>query len=135
MSTSVPEVRPLTSSETAILERLLQAPFPARDDFARQLDGLRVQQVDANGSLRFLVVAGTAAFAKSAVVVEARYSDSANNDEFGPRVNILLHVAGGTLRMLEFYKDDGTKILKRADPRKLRVMYLDDLGIAQRLES
>jgi hypothetical protein len=96
----------------AILRKLLNTEFAGARELLTQLPGLQVRQVDSDGSLELLVGHGDKARVKSCVPVEASYSDIGSTDPHGPRVRILLHVLGGGLHELEFYKDDGSAIAR-----------------------
>ncbi|HTH48901.1 MAG TPA: hypothetical protein VMB21_15410 [Candidatus Limnocylindria bacterium] len=112
--------RPVTTTEKAVLGKLLEAKFPGWDILAQQLVGLQGKQIDAEGSLRLLVTTAAAA-PVSGVVVEARYPDLDTKSDVDAHVNILLHVAAGKLSVLEIYKDDGSTILKAPNPTELQL--------------
>jgi hypothetical protein len=121
MSTQREEFRPLTSSEKAILEKLLETSFPGRDELAQQLRGLQAKQIDDEGSLKLLVTTKSKANVAQGVVSEAKYPDLDTKGEAGAHVNLLLHVADGKLSMLEIYKDDQSKILKKPNPHEFQL--------------
>ena len=104
--------RPLTDAEGALLQKLLEGQFPGRSDLIYQLQGLKVEQVDSAGSLRFRVAHGRQAQVRSNVVAEARYPDLNTRCDTDAHVNIILHVRAGKLFILEVYKDDGSPILR-----------------------
>jgi hypothetical protein len=120
MNTQEQGFRPITVAEKAILEKLLQVNFPGHDELAQQLADLKAKQIDAQGSLRFLVAGGASASISRGVAVEARYSDLDTKGEAGVHVNVLLHVADGKLSILGIYKDDGSRILRAPDPSKFQ---------------
>jgi len=113
--------RPITASETALLERLLELKVAGRDALLQQLPGLQAQIIDAEGSLRFRVTGGPLAPMKRGVIAEAQYTDTPESGSLGVQVNLLLHVLDGRLSILEFYKDDGTPIARTPDPSELRL--------------
>lgn len=101
------EWRALDPREWAVLDRLLTADFPGRDELVAQARIALVRRIDAAGSLRFRVDGAPAAVA-SRVPVEGHYWDG--DAPSGPAINLLLHVVEGRLHELEVYKDDGTHI-------------------------
>jgi hypothetical protein len=113
--------RQLRNEEEAILRKLLEIRFPGHDELVQQLFGLQVKSIDAEGSLQLLVAADIKAPIIRGVVAEARYADLDTQDESNAYVNILLHVNEGQLSMLEIYKDDHSKIIKRPNPNELHV--------------
>jgi hypothetical protein len=110
-----------TSLESQILSRLLGINFRGRDSLTQQLEGLLVRQIDQEGSLALKVTTEARVDLPDGVAVEARYSDSEAVDSWEPKVNLLLHIANGALRILEIYKDDGSKIRRVPDPRELQL--------------
>jgi hypothetical protein len=88
---------PITSTERAILDKLLSLKFQGRDELIQQLDGLLSRKIDAEGSLQFHVTIDVMASVQSRVPTEARYLDSDDADQEGPHVNVLLHVVDGKL--------------------------------------
>jgi hypothetical protein len=110
-----------SNSERQILNKLLKVNFRDRDVLRQQLEGLLVEQIDDNGSLSLKVTAKGRADIPGGVAVEGRYLDSEAVDAWEPNVNILLHVAEGQLKLLEIYKDGGSKIRRDLDPEGLRL--------------
>jgi Domain of unknown function (DUF6984) len=104
--------RTLKPDESAIIERLLQDPFPGRDELRAQISRSRVKPVeeygDQYGSLEFEVEGGPKAKVTQRVPVDARA-----NDRDGVPIEFLLHVVDGVVRELEIYKADGSPIMKR----------------------
>ena len=121
MNTQAKPFRQLRNYEEAILKKLLEVKFAGRDKLVQQLLGLQAKSIDAEGSLQLLVAADIKAAINRGVVAEARFADLDTQGEAGAHVNILLHVNDGKLSMLEIYKDDHSKILKRPNPNELHV--------------
>jgi hypothetical protein len=121
MSACEQAFRPIAAAEKAILDRLLEANFPGRDELVGQVTGLQAKCVDAQGSLRLSPTTGVAAPISRGVAVEGKYADADTKGEAGAHVNILLHVADGKLSMIEIFKDDGSAILKAPNPTELRL--------------
>jgi hypothetical protein len=113
--------RPITASERAILEKLLELEVEGRSELLQQIPGLQAKNIDAEGSLRFRVAGGPLAPIKRDVIAEAQYTDTPESGSLGVQVNLLLHVSNGRLFILEVYKDDGTPIARAPDPSELRL--------------
>jgi hypothetical protein len=119
--------RPPTSMELGILERMLQADFPAVEVLRKQLPGLQVREIDNESSLELKVESQVRALLKLKVPVEARYSDGEPYEVTNQvHVHFLLHVAGGLMNELEIYKDDGTQILRPPEISELHVFTPDN---------
>jgi hypothetical protein len=110
-------LRPLTRDERELLTKLLSPKFPGRDALLLQIEGIRVRQIDAEGSLQ-LVPERDAPLApvEHRVPVEAELPG-----ESGLTVRILLHVVDGLLHELEIYRDDLGPIERPLLPEKLRL--------------
>jgi len=109
-----------TRTETEVIQRLLAADFPGKDDIAKQMAGCRVRTIDDEGSLELeLRHAPRPAAVEKRIPVEA---DAV--DEDGIHVHFLLHVVEGYAKELEIYKDDGTSIrrMPRADDLEVIVL-------------
>jgi len=102
-----------------ILAKLLSVEFPGVNALRHQLEGLKVKQIDEDGSLELKVEQEGNAEVVHTVPVEASYSDIGSSDTHRVKVRILLHVRKGKMCELEFYKDDSSKILTPPDVTKL----------------
>lgn len=103
--------RPLSLFEKELLGLLLREKFPGWPEIQAQLVASQVVVSDEYGSVEFVKTSGPKASVVSSVPVSARVPDSNGISEVdGPCVNVLLHVQDGKVRMLEIYKDDGTRI-------------------------
>lgn len=109
------------ATEVGVLNELLAVNFPGASELRQQLKGLKVLEIDAQRSLVLRVKNQVPASVIYVVPVEATYSDVGNLDPHSPRVNALLHVQGNLLDELEFYKDDGTEIVRWPDPEELEI--------------
>ena len=114
------DFRPLSATERAVLDRLMEVEFPGREEIRKQLEECLVKTIDENGSLRFRVKSEVVAPVKKRIPVEAEFTDSD-----GVMAHVLLHVLNGFVRELEVYKDDSTRLIDKLDATKLRVIYLD----------
>lgn len=111
-------LRPLTRDERELLTKLLSREFPGRDALSLQIEGIRVRQIDAEGSLQLVPERGVPSAAVGhRVPVEAELPG-----ESGLTVRVLLHVVDGRLHELEIYRDDLGPIEGPLSPEKLRVI-------------
>jgi hypothetical protein len=99
------DFRKPTDEERSLLECLLEAQFPGRDELAPMVRNVLVRTIDEDGGLQLQSeVSGEAPVVKR-IPVEAEAKDS---DGF--RVHALLHVVDGRPTELEIYKDDGSTV-------------------------
>lgn len=117
MSPKRPEFRDPTSSEEALIRRLLMEEFPGRDELRAQMERLSVREIDENGSLE--LVSGSSA--PDAAVIERVPTEGRMPDRDGMIVNVLLHVVNGRLNELEIYRDDSGPVEQALIPEKLIV--------------
>jgi hypothetical protein len=112
--------RRLKPNETAILERLLEAPFPGRDAVREQISRSRVKLIDEYhdnyGSLEFEVAGGPKAPDDLRVPVNASALDSD-----GVPIEIFLHIVNGLVDELEIVKADGSPIIRPPEASELTV--------------
>lgn len=109
-----------TPAEAEVMQRLLAADFPGKEEIAKQMAGCRVRIIDDEGSLE-LELSDMAKPAK----VEKRIPVEADAvDEDGIHVHFLLHVVKGFAKELEVYKDDGSPIKRMPCPDDLEVIVL-----------
>jgi hypothetical protein len=108
--------RQLTSSERALIDRLLEPEFPGRDELRLQLNTAHAVDLD-NGGLALTCDAAGRAPVKVRVPTEGEYVD-----RDGITVHVLLHVVDGLLRELEIYKDDSSVVLDAPTPSGLDVV-------------
>jgi hypothetical protein len=115
-------LRPMTRSEKNMIERLLEDPFPGRDELLCQLDKALVAKIDENGSLEFSFPNSDFPKAKvnRRVVVEGELDDTD-----GVGVHVLLHVVDGALNELEVFKEDNSRVLALLDPKAITLIHLD----------
>jgi hypothetical protein len=111
--------RKLTPDEGALIKRLLDADFPGRKELRAQIEAASVREVDEDGSLEFRVRTAQKAPVARRVPVEAEARDAD-----GGNVHVLLHVVDGRVDELEFYKEDGSRVLKRPALEELRILVL-----------
>jgi hypothetical protein len=99
------EFRPLSEEERRVIQRLLEQPFPGRDEMLRQLEGAQVRfQPDcldhACGSLEIRVESDVV-IPDSSSLTQAPY-EGLYTDESGEPVQIALFHKQGKLCELEF---------------------------------
>jgi hypothetical protein len=97
--------RALTSYEHSILERLLSAAFPGRDQLRNQLKVATAKSTNVDGVLFLQCDPILSANVKSRIPTEGQCADVD-----GIMIHMLLHVVDGTMKELETYKDDGSKV-------------------------
>ena len=110
----------LTKNEREIIERLLEADFPGRDQIRQQFNNCLVTIIDEYGSLRFDIRSDIKAPVIKRVPIEAEAQDVD-----GVPIHLLLHVVDGKLTELEIYKDDSSPIAQTPVASKLRLIRLD----------
>jgi hypothetical protein len=104
---STTEFREPTKEERLLLERLLHADFPGKQELALLLRGFLVRTIDEDGGLDIRSpVEGTAPVVKK-VPVEAEAKD-----EDGEVIHMLLHVVDGRPVELDFFREDGLTVKK-----------------------
>jgi uncharacterized protein DUF6984 len=96
-----------------------ESNFVGEEAVARQVPGLRVTKIDANGSLKLEPRAGTIA-ARVAVRVPV---EGVARDLDGAAIHILIHVVAGRLSELELFRDDSKPVQRQ--PEAADVSLLD----------
>lgn len=91
-----------TDAERALLNRLLEAQFPGRDELLPMIRDIVVRTLYDDGGLELRSQAEGKAPVVKRIPVEAEAID-----EDGLTVHVLLHVVDGTPIELEIYKDGG----------------------------
>ena len=99
------QFREPTTVERALLERLLEANFPARSELAVLLGNVLVKTIDDDGSLELESQVQGKAPVLRRVPVEAE-----GKDEDGATIHMLLHVNEGRPVELEFFREDSVTI-------------------------
>jgi hypothetical protein len=113
------EFRQSTASERELIDRLLDAQFPGRDELAGLLATIEVRALDDLGGLDIRShIPGTASVVKQ-IPVEAEAKD-----DDGCTIHALLHVKNGRPIELEIFKDDGTAIRRMPPPSEFELIVL-----------
>jgi hypothetical protein len=113
------EFREPTEVERSLLERLLEADFPGRDELAPLLRNVLVRTIDEDGGLELKSqVEGKASVVKK-VPVEAEAKD-----EDGAVIHMLLHVIEGRPVELEFFREDTARVKRVPPPSAFELIVL-----------
>jgi hypothetical protein len=113
------EFREPTAQEQALLNRLLEAEFPGRNELEPLLRRVFVKTIDEDGGLELQSqIEGTAPVVKR-VPVEAE-----GRDEDGVMIHMELHVVNGRPIELEFYREDTQTVKKIPPPSAFEVIVL-----------
>lgn len=102
----VEDLRPPSTTESDLLQRLLSANFHGAEALIRQLATTLVEPIDRDGSLRLKPVNPTPATVSRRIPVEATYADAD-----GVLVHVLVHVINGVLDELEVYREDSGAVV------------------------
>jgi hypothetical protein len=108
--------RKLNQNEMQLIDRLLEEDFPGRDAISEQIKLALVEQIDANGSLKFYVNGNVEAVTKFRIPTEGEFEDVD-----GVTIHVLLHVVDGRVNELEIYKDDSSPVIDMPKPKHLRL--------------
>jgi hypothetical protein len=112
-------LRPLTASERALLDKLVETSFPGSNEIKAQLQSIQVRKIDDEGSLELVSTSGPAAMVTERVPVEGEL-----RDRDGVGVHVLLHVVEGRITELEVFKEDGSEVLDPLDHERMTVTVL-----------
>jgi hypothetical protein len=114
------EFRAPTQAEQKIIARLLEADFPGKTGLQKQLSKYRVRRIDPEGSLALISQSDSG----PALVLKRIPVEAEGVDKDGISIHVLLHVVEGFVKELEFYKDDGSTIIRIPDPIDLKLLVL-----------
>ena len=118
------EFRELNTQEKGLLETLLGAATHGRDELRTQLNHVKAQQIEEDGTLRLQCNGGTGAPGKTAPVAEATYKDADGAD-----VAVILHLGkGGFMSMLEIIRYDGSHIVNPPSAQNLVLLMPESPG-------
>ena len=111
--------RELTEAEKGILLRILSAEFKGREKLLQQATSAKVIATHNTDYTVMIDVdrdTGTKVNLGYRIPVEAEYLDFD-----GVKVHILLHVVGGFMNELEFFREDGGQVTHFPTPEELQV--------------
>jgi len=120
-----PEFRAPTEIERHLLERLLEADFPGRDELAPLVRNVLVRTVTGDSGLELKSQIEGRADVNQRVPIEAEAAEGDGGE--GPSadiVHMLLHVRDGRPVELEFYKNNGATVKKLPPPSAFELIVL-----------
>jgi hypothetical protein len=118
------EFRKLNERERELLEKLLDAEFPGRDEWRTQLDSMTGKQIIEDGTLILRCDAGLPLPTKYKLGIEGMCKDADGGD-----IGVLLHAdRNGFLRMLEILKYDGSPVINPPSARDLVLLLPENRG-------
>ncbi len=113
------DFRKPTDAERSLLERLLEAEFPGRDELAPMIRSILVRTIDEDGGLELRSQIDGKASVVKRVPVEAEAKD-----EDGVVIHMRLHVVDGRPVELEFFREDGATLKRMPPPSALELIVL-----------
>jgi len=112
------EFRQLDAREKGLLEKLLEAEFPGRDELRTQLGSLTAKQLGEDGTLKLRCTAGSPSPSYYRLATEGWCKDAD-----GMNICVLLHLNGeGFMSMLEMFKEDGSEIINPPSADNMMVL-------------
>jgi hypothetical protein len=116
--------RQLDARERGLLEKLLEAEFPGRDELRTQLDSLTAKQIEEDGTLSLRCDSGSPSPGKYAVAMEGMCKDADGGD-----MSVMLHLNHqGFMSMLEIIKYGPSPIISPPSARDLVLLLPKDRG-------
>ncbi len=117
------QFRKPTKEEQTLLQRLLEAEFPGKEQLAPMVRDMLVRPIDEAGSLELRTQANTRATVIKRIPVEAEAKD-----KDGVTIHVLLHVVDGRPIELEIFKDDSSRIKHMPLPSAFELIVLPPAG-------
>src|SRR5216684_1014827 len=117
------QFRKPTKEEQTLLQRLLEAEFPGKEQLAPMVRDMLVRPIDEAGSLELRTQANTKATVIKRIPVEAEAKD-----KDGVTIHVLLHVVDGRPIELEIFKDDSSRIKHMPLPSAFELIVLPPAG-------
>jgi len=115
--------RPLSPSESGILERILSADFPGSHDLRQQIRSVQVSAKCRSCPSIVFEITDKAAMPK-AEVERTIPIEAEGNDLDGVKLHILIFIKGGYLDEMEIFREDLGKIQRLPLPENLEVLAL-----------
>jgi hypothetical protein len=116
--------RQLDARERGLLEKLLEAEFPGRDELRTQLDSLTAKQIEEDGTLSLRCDSESPSPGKYAVAMEGMCKDADGGD-----MSVMLHLNHqGFMSMLEIIKYGPSPIISPPSARDLVLLLPEDRG-------
>jgi hypothetical protein len=116
------DFRPINSSESLLLDKLLSVNFNGQPELIDQTEKALVRTIDENGSLRFSTTSNLMAIVNGRIPVEAQCLDLDN-----VVIHALLHVIDGRIWELEIYRDDSLPEKRSLDAVDWEVSVLNNV--------
>ena len=124
------QFRKPTKEEQTLLQRLLEAEFPGKEQLAPMVQDMLVRPIDEAGSLELRTQANTRATLIKRIPVEAEAKD-----KDGVTIHVLLHVVDGRPIELEIFKDDSSRIKYMPLPSAFELIVLPPAGARGQADS
>ncbi len=119
-----PGFRQLTEQERGLVEKLLEAEFPGRDELRTQLGSVTAKQIEEDGTLSLRCDSGLPSPRKHTLAAEGTCKDADGGD-----MSVMLHVnKDGFMNMLEILKYDFSPIVKPPTAHDLILLLPEDRG-------
>jgi hypothetical protein len=116
--------RQLNDRERGLLEKLLEAEFPGRDELRAQLGSVTAKQIEVDGTLTLRCASGPRSPSKYRLVMEGWYKDAD-----GTTISVMLHIdKDGYMNMLEILKYGGSPIINPPSACDLVLLLPDEKG-------
>jgi hypothetical protein len=116
--------RQLTERERGLMEKLLEADFPGRDELRTQVGSVTAKQIEQDGTLSLRCDSGLPSPRKQTLVAEAWCKDADGGD-----MSVMLHVnKDGFMNMLEIIKYDFSSIIRPPTAHDLILLLPEDRG-------
>jgi hypothetical protein len=110
------EFRELNTREKGLLEMLLNAAPHGRDELRTQLDHIKAEQIEDDGTLRLQCQGGSPSIYYTPV------AEGVCKDADGADIAVILHLEkGGFMSMLEIIKYDGSMIMNPPSAENLAI--------------
>jgi hypothetical protein len=117
------EFRQLSDRERGLLEKLLEASFPGRDELRTQLSSVTAKQIEDDGTLKLRCDSGVPS-PKRGLAWEGMWKDADGGDG-----TVMLHVdRNGFMHMLEIIKYGFTPIINPPCAGDLLFLQPEDRG-------
>jgi len=121
--TAESEFRKPTVHEQVLLNRLLEADFPGREEIRPLLSRVVVKTIDEGGGLELKSEVEGEAPVTMRIPVEAE-----GKDEDGVVIHVLLHVVDGRPAGLEIFREDGETVRRMPSPAALELVVLPPIS-------
>jgi hypothetical protein len=119
-----PGFRQLDTRERGLIEKLLEAEFPGRDELRTQLFSVTAKQIEEDGTLSLRCDSGLPALGRYRLVAEGTCKDADGGD-----MSVMLHLNDqGFMSILEIIKYEPSPIINPPSARELVLLLPEDRG-------